>query len=122
MSYKDIKFALTTDGSGDVTSTSTTAVNGEVVWIDVTDIDFAATADITISNVTRPGGTDFTILTLTDQTTDIHVPVLIQAVGTTGSGLAASNYVRPFVSGYLKVVVAQGGAAKTGTVVVHVKE
>ena len=119
---RDIKFAITTDGDGDYDITSTASVNGEVVGIDVTDTDLAATADITVSNTSRPGGTALTILTLTDHTTDNHLPVLHQGVGNTGSGLGASNYVRPYVNGYLRVVVAQGGDTKTGTVVVYVKE
>lgn len=112
-------FSVTTDASGDYASTDGTHVMGRVVAVEADISGFDATADTTISVTNTTSGVDKTLLTLTNANTDANYE--LRALGSTNAGASTSEYVHPFVAGNLKVVVAQGGNAKTGTIVVWVE-
>lgn len=116
--------AITTDASGDFTG-YTNVVNGRVlqVRLDVPGTDgLAATSDITITDE----NTGASILALTDQNGDgtwaprqpTHSLAGAAALYAAG-GTAVNDYVVVATS-RIKVVVAQGGNAKTGTLYVTV--
>lgn len=108
--------SLTTDGSGAATGYSE-VVTGRVLAVLYTKVDFATGVDLTIT----AEGTGQAILTLTNQdSSGIWYP-RAQVHGATGSGLTfdGTNVVAepvPVVNERIKVVVAQGGSGKTGTV------
>lgn len=113
--------SLTTDASGDVTG-YTPAVTGRVLGVIYTKTDFTDGVDITVSTET----TLQTVVTLTNQNSSVKVyprsPVqdetganALHAAG--GTSLRDAIYA---VSERIKVVVAQGGNAKTGAVTVIV--
>lgn len=112
-------FSVTTDGSGNYTSTDGTHVMGRVVAVEASISGLDATADTTISVTNTTSGVDKTLLTLTNSNANAHYDV--RGLGSDNAGASSSEYVHPFVAGNLKVVVAQGGATNTGTVVVWVE-
>ena len=110
MSLFSLDVTLTTAIGGAATG-YTSAFTGFFHTIAVDKGDLAVTSDITITNET----TGEAIVTLTDVATDkaVHPRVLQQdAVGVNVAG----EYTDVFVNGRVKIVVAQGGDAKSGTV------
>lgn len=115
---RDIRLAVTTDGSGDGSATATESVVGRVVAVECSVSGLTAGADSTLSVTGSPGGVAQTILTLTDTVTNGWYQ--LRALGAGATGASSSEYVHPFVAGFLKVVVAQGGASKSASYVVYV--
>lgn len=113
--------AITTDASGDFTG-YTPVVNGFVQGVRFVDTDLDAGADITVTcDVSGQA-----IVTLTNQantatvlpraaTHDVAGAALLYAAG----GAAVSDLI-PVADERIKVVVAQGGNATTGTLHVYV--
>lgn len=113
--------ALTTDGAGAATGYSP-VVKGRILAVIYTAVDFDATADLTITLE----ATGEAILTLTNQAASAvkypRVPVQDEA-GADALFAAGGTKIREpvvAVNDRVKVVVAQGGAAKTGTITVIV--
>jgi len=112
---EEAKFSLTTDGSGDASSTTDTLQGIEVVAISV---DYDATAavgtDLTV-NLSNPNSD---ILVLTNNNTDaLHYPTVATSDGT---GSARADFVNNIlVNGTITATIAQGGASKTSTVTVY---
>lgn len=112
---------ITTDASGDFTG-YTPIVNGLVHAVRFIDTDLDDTADITVTC----GGSGMAIVTLTNQAATGS----FQPAGATHSTAgAAALYAAggtavtapvPVADEAIKVVVAQGGNAKTGTLHVYV--
>jgi len=104
---------ITTDAAGDYTGT-TEVVSGKTInAVRFVNVDLAATSDFTITE----NETGQTILTLTDQngsTTKYPASSLQAAVG--GSGLVGVYSRISIGHSAIKVVVAQGGDTKTGTI------
>ena len=115
---QDYKFALTTDESGDATST-VSADAGRIVKVSVDLSACDATADLTVKSVNTPSGVDETHLTLTNSQAEAHYQ--LDVASTKADGTASGEFVAPLHAGDLEVTVAQGGNAKAATVVVYVE-
>lgn len=113
--------AITTDAAGDFTG-FTPIVNGSVQAVRFVDTDLDDTADITVTC----GASGAAIVTLTNQaaaatfaprqpTHDTAGAALLYAAG----GTAVSTLI-PVADETIKVVVAQGGNVKTGTLHIYV--
>lgn len=107
---------LTTDGSGNATGYSP-VVTGRVLSVQYVKTDFADGVDLTIT----AEATGQAILTLTDQNTAGVFFPRAQVHGPTGTALTydgTRTVNEPVCVAHdrIKVVVASGGATKTGTV------
>lgn len=112
---EEARFTLTTDGSGDVSSTTDTLQGIEVVAISVDyDATAAAGTDVTVS-LSNPSSD---ILVLTNNNTDaLHYPTVATS---TEAGVARTDYVNNIlVNGTITATIAQGGASKTSTITVY---
>ena len=110
--------SLTTDGDGDVTAYSP-HVTGRVLAVIYTKTDFANTADITVT----AEATGEPIVTLTDITASAVRYPRVGVHDATGAAatLDGTRLYRDCVTlvrDRVKVVVAQGGATKIGTITV----
>lgn len=109
-----VEIALATDGSGDCTAYSS-SVAGHVIgfYYDRGTLD-NATTDITVTE-------EFTgapILTLTNVTASARYRPRVATHD--ANGVATGALDAPAVVGRIKVVVAQGGASKTGTLYAYI--
>jgi hypothetical protein len=116
MYMRRVAVALTTDASGDCTAYSG-QVSGRVLAVIYTKTNFSNGVDITVSTKT----TLQTIMTWTDVNASATVYPRAQVHGVTGTGLTLDGtrlMVEPIAAAdeEIKVVVAQGGNATTGTV------
>lgn len=107
---------LTTDASGDVIG-YTPVVSGRVLGVRYVKTDFANGADITVT----AEATGEAILALTDQNASGTFYPRQQVHGATGTGLTydgtrTMNEPVAVANDRIKIVVAQGGDTKTGTV------
>ncbi len=126
MPLKSILLEVTTDAGGDGTATATRAVNGLLYAVQYVDGTLDATADITLSAVNTDSDVDQTFLTITNGANDAwylpRVP-LHDAAGTAVTFDGSNEiYGMAVINGTLKAVVAQGGNAKTGSVIVYYTE
>ena len=110
----------TTDASGNLTVTSNEAYFGEVYAVQTIDGTFDDNVD----------------LVLTSENADLSIPILTKANFNTDAmyyprtvanqvsdGAASTAYdVKPLCCGVLKMVIAQGGNAKSGGVVVYIEK
>lgn len=121
----EIKLTVTTDTSGDGAATATRAVLGKLYAVEMVDGSFDDGVDATLSVIRTSSGVNQTLLTLTDFNTDQWVYPRTQVDGLTGTGLTYNSTEGvaepPIVNGFLHLVIAQGGNAKTGGVVVYVE-
>lgn len=113
----------TTSAGGDLTVNDTLSILGELYAIEFVQgtLDNAAT-DVTVSVQSTESGVALTLLTLTNVTASGMYHVRHLAHGEAGAaltGTAGGDRVKPLINGTLRMVVAQGGNAKTGGVVVY---
>lgn len=111
---------LTTDASGDATG-YTPVVTGRVLSVVYTKTDFADGVDFTVT----AEATGQAILTLTNQNSSAAFHPRVQIHGSTGTGLTydgTRTICEPITVSHdrVKVVIAQGGDTKTGTVTIIV--
>lgn len=117
-----VPLAFTTDTSGASTVTGE-SVNGflyAVVWNKGTCDNGV---DCTLSTVNSAGAV--TLLTLTDaNTSTIYYPrhLMHGEAGAALTGTAGGDRAMPLASGNLKIVIAQGGAAKAGSVTCYIAD
>ena len=115
---KVIRIPVTTATDGSATAYGETAV-GAVYAVQLVDGDLADGVDVTITS--ELDGLSSSILTKADFNTDqIVYPRVLQALNTDGTAL--TTHCEPLTCGRIKVVLAQGGAVKTGAVNVYVRE
>ena len=111
--YKIVRLRGTTSAGGALTVTAPASIEGYLYAV-IYDIgSFAAGVDVTISTVNSDAAQ--THLTLTDANASATYYPRLAACGATGSAETALTVLPP-VLGQLKMVVAQGGNAKTGGV------
>lgn len=115
---RSAKIDITTDTAGACTAYGDSVV-GAVYAVQLVDGDLADGVDITLTaeneNLSMP------ILVKADFNADQMVyPRVLQALNTDGTAL--STHCEPLVYGRLKVVIAQGGSVKSGSVIVFVRE
>ena len=115
---KQKRLDVTTNGSGDGTSSLVAVPGGGVVYaVQVIDGDFADGVDLTLTAET--GDVSINILVVEDWNSDqIYYPRVLENLDTDGSAL--TTHCMPMVSGKLKAVIAQGGDTKTGAVLVYI--
>lgn len=120
---KKVKLSITSDGSGDGTTTDTANIFGwlyAVQWL-IGTCD--AGVDVTLSTVNSDAAA--TLLTLTDANADaLYYPrALIQSeAGANLTGTSGGDRTRLLLSGQLKVVLAQAGDTLTGSVIVYYED
>lgn len=113
--------SITTDAAGDFTG-HTKVTNGFVRAVRFIDTDLDDTADITVTC----GASGAAIVTLTNQAATTTVAPQQATHSTAGAaalyaaGGTAVNAPIPVADETIKVVVAQGGNAKTGTLHIYV--
>lgn len=116
----DVKFALTTDASGDVTSTKDQSFVGRVVGIEYDFSGLAATADITVSVASTPGGVGRNLVVFTNSQATGFKNLVDDAID--AAGAASGTDLAPVIAGKPKVVIAQGGNAVSATVVLYIDD
>ena len=120
MSYalEVIRLAVTTDSSSADTVSSEQPVVGFVEKCEWQDGTLADGVGATLSVVGTEDGVDRTLLTLTDANNDaVYFPRELEDDNT---GSALTTHTRQAISGYLKLVISSGGAAKTGGMTVFI--
>lgn len=115
---KPIRVDLTTDASGDVTGYGFAAV-GTVYAVQLVDGTFDDGVDVTVTS--EHSDLSIPILVKANFNSDQMVyPRVLEALNTDGTNLA--THTEPLCLGRIKVVIAQGGNAKSGSVVVYLRE
>ncbi len=120
---KKVKLSITSDGSGDGTTTDTTNISGwlyAVQWL-IGTCD--AGVDATLSTVNSDAAA--TLLTLTDANASaLYYPraVVQSEAGANLTGTSGGDRALLLLSGNLKVVLAQAGDTKTGSVIVYYED
>ena len=125
MEIRDIKLSGTTSAAGALTVTSSEYVRGFLYKVEWIDGDLADGVDPTLSVTNTPEGVDKTLLTLTDANDDdTYYPrdIVHGLDGAAKTGTAGGDCVMLLVVGNLKLVIADGGNAKTGGCVVYILE
>ena len=109
----------TTDASGDATVTGDAGPLGTLYAIQLVDGTFDDGVDITVTS--QQGDAGSPLLTKADFNTDqFAYPRVLQALNTDGTAL--TTHCEPLVVGRLRVVVAQGGNAKSGSFIFYIRE
>ena len=111
----------TTDASGDLTVYSNEAYSGEVYAVQTIDGTLDDGVDITVTSETADS-LSIPILTKANFNTDgiYYVRTVANQVS---DGAASTVYdVKPLASGRLKMVLAQGGNAKSGGCIVYIEK
>lgn len=122
MKLKNIRIDATTASDGTKTATAETVIYGQLFAVDWIDGTFDDGVDATLSVTHVASGTSRTLLTLTDANNDaFYYPrhVVHGETGTALTGTAGGDRVMPLIDGLLSLVIAQGGNAKTGGMIVH---
>jgi hypothetical protein len=114
----DLKLTATTDAGGNATVNADRGSHGWLYAVQVVVGTLAATADLTLSTQAHDGAK--TLLTLTNVTADaLYYPrdLVHDAAGAALTGTSGGDRALPLCAGVPRLVVAQGGAAKTGSVI-----
>ena len=110
----------TTDASGDLTVYSNEAYSGEVYAVQTIDGTLDDGVDITVTSES----VDYSIPILTKanfNTDGIYYPRTV--ANQVSDGAASTVYdVKPLASGRIKMVLAQGGNAKSGGCIVYIEK
>jgi hypothetical protein len=115
---RKIRVDVTTNGSGAATAYGESAA-GLVYAVQLVDGTFDDGVDVTVT--AEHADLSIPILVKADFNTDQMVyPRVLQALNTDGTAL--STHALPLFYGRAKVVIAQGGATKTGAVVLYILE
>ena len=122
MRLKTRRINVTTDSGGDATGNDTLSVFGYLYAVETIDGDLADGVDGVLSVQSTESGTALTLLTLTDYNTDaMYYPrhLVHSEAGAALTGTSGGDRAMPVINGTLRFVVAQGGATKTGGVIVY---
>ena len=119
-------FALTTNTAGAATSTSQGAVLGKLYAIEyrpgASGIDTGATVTVTCeADTSKPLLTKTTAGTATLW---FYPRDLVHGVadGAALTGTSGGDRALPILNGFIKVVIASGGAVKTGSLIAYIDE
>jgi hypothetical protein len=119
---RTIRINVTTDGSGDATAYGDLgAMGGGLVYaVQTIDGDLADGVDLTLTAET--GDMSIPVLVKADFNTDgIYYPRVLIHLNTDGTNITG-QYTYPLAVGRFKAVIAQGGATKTGAILVYMVE
>lgn len=114
-----VRLDVTTDASGDGTTSVSAGGIGSLYAVQLVDGDFADNVDVTIT--AEQGDLSIPLLTKANFNTDQMVYPRI-ATAAVADGTALTDYAEPLVAGSLKVVIAQGGDTKSGSVICYIRE
>jgi hypothetical protein len=118
MACLPVKIIATTDADGDATATSEASYNSKLYAVGWIVGDYAEGVDAVLSVVNTDTGVEQTLLTLTDA--DANKVYYPRELVHTNAGVAIDGEIDlPVCVGKLKLVVDDGGNAKTGGVVVY---
>ena len=122
---KEYIIKITTDGSGDAVDTTDTGIFGKLYAVAMVDGDFADGVDAVII-YTDSQGVERTLLTLTNWNSDrIYYP-REQVHSNTGAALTYDGTypvtTTPIIAGPVQVTTDEGGATKSGAVILYVEE
>ena len=111
------KISFTTDGAGAATATSTQWTEPSKVYaVQLVDGDLVDGVDVTVTF--EQGDLSIPVLAKLDFNTDQMVyPRVLQALNTDGTAL--TTHTQPLACGFAKVVIAAGGATKSGSVIIY---
>lgn len=112
----------TTNAGGDLTVNAEFGVFGHLDAVEWVIGTFDAGVDATLSVQKTGSGVASTLLTLTDANANAWYRPREVAHGNTGTaltGTAGGDRVMPVIDGTLRLVVAQGGNTKTGSLIVY---
>lgn len=111
---------ITTDTGGGATVTATESAVGLLFAVQLVDGSFDDGVDLTLT--CEKEDLSIPLLTYANFNTDQMVyPRVLKNLNTDGTTIAG-QYEFPLVFGYPKAVIAQGGDAKTGKVVLYILE
>jgi len=113
------KLTGTTNGTGDVTITGDSPISGllfAVEWIDG-DLDNNNTA--VLSAINTASGVDRVLLTIGAGEGDADKMYYVRELEHDNACTALATHTYPVIDGYIKLVIASGGSAKTGGCVIH---
>ena len=118
---KIIELAGTCSGLGALTVTSTRNIVGYIEKIEMVYADGATGSDVTI---TEEGTVTQTLLVVANAgVADLTwYPRILSNLNTDASELASVEGNKPFITGTLKVVIAQGGANKAFRFLVYLSD
>ena len=116
---RQIKLTVTTDASGDGTANSSEHVLGwlySIIWVLGT---FDAGVDGVVScQIPNTPALAYNVATLTNANANkVYYPRTLEHLDTAGTDL--TTHTHPLLDGHLRLTVAQGGNAKTGSAVVY---
>lgn len=115
---KRIRIDLTSDTGGAATGYGD-AASGSLFAVQLVDGNFDDGVDLTLTS--ENSDLAIPLLTAADWNSDKMVyPRVLQNLNTDGTAL--TTHCEPLVYGRIKAVIAQGGATKTGAVVLYVRE
>jgi len=120
MAITEVLFDITTDADGDSTDDHTHTVFGYLVKLVYAKTDFADGVDLVLSMQSPPGAIAETIITLTNiNASAVHYPV-VDPSDTAGAAETAQP-VRHLLVGTPRIVTDEGGATKTGKVILYIE-
>ncbi len=109
---------LTTNAGGAATATDDKIVNGLLHAVQLVDGTFDDGVDLVLTCETPD--LSIPLLTIANFNTDqMLYPRVLENLNTDGTAL--STHAEPVVAGKIKAVIAQGGNAKTGSVICFIK-
>lgn len=117
---KTIRLDVTTASDGSGTSSLVAVPGGGLLYaVQCVDGDFADGVDLTLT--AEQGELSIALLTVANFNTDIiYYPRVLENLNTDGSALTTHDC--PLVVGKVKAVVASGGATKSGSFILYIKE
>ncbi len=117
MALVNVKLTGTTDGSGDVTINAPNSIYGFLYAIEWVFGSGTSGVDATFTMQSTPSGVAKTLLTLTNANADAWYHPRDDEHGSTGTASGGKCY--PLLVGIPRLVIAQGGSAKTYVAVLH---
>ena len=121
--FRDMVLAVTTDAQGVVTTNGESGISGRLYALEWVDGDMTDGVDITVTMQAGVSGVALTLFTGTNVNDDAWYFPRTQVHGATGTGLEyASGYnivESPVLSGKPRILVGEGGATKTGSLILY---
>lgn len=116
---KRLRYNITVDGSGNGSQTQGVPGGGVLYAVQLIDGNYADGVDVTITSELED--LSHTIFAKNDWNSDqIAYPRVLQQLATDGANL--TTHCEPLVFGSVKVTVAQGGNATSGSFILYIRE
>lgn len=116
---KRVKINVTTDTSGDGSQSESFVGFGSLYAVQCVDGSFDDGVDLTLT--AEQGDLSIPLLAVANFNSDrMYYPRVLENLNTDGTAL--STHCEPLVAGSVKAVVAEGGAVKTGSFILYIRE